>query len=159
MAQVTVDTLKIEDIPVISEFPEIFPEDLLGLPLERQVNILIYSRNKNDHEKHLRCILDFLKQEKLYVKFSKCEFWLREVQFLGHVISEQGIQVDPSKIEAIMNWEAPKTPSEIRIFLGLASYYRRFIENFSRIATPLTIPKNAKFDWGANQKESFEILK
>ncbi|XP_021975456.1 uncharacterized mitochondrial protein AtMg00860-like [Helianthus annuus] len=122
---------------------------------------LIYSRDKTDHEKHLRCILTLLKQEKLYAKFSKCEFWLREVQFLGYIISEHGIQVDLAKIEAIMNWEAPKTPSKICSFLGLAGYYRRFIENFSRIATPLTTltRKNVKFGWGPKQKESFEILK
>ncbi|KAJ0433607.1 putative nucleotidyltransferase, Ribonuclease H [Helianthus annuus] len=136
--------------PYLDKFVIVFIDD-----------ILIYSKNQADHEKHLRCILKLLQQEKLYAKFSKCEFWLREVQFLGHVVSEHGIQVDPAKVEAVMNWQEPKTPTEIRSFLGLAGYYRRFIENFSRIAAPLTLltRKNSKFDWGPKQQESFDILK
>ncbi|KAJ0694787.1 putative nucleotidyltransferase, Ribonuclease H [Helianthus annuus] len=120
-------------------------------------DILIYLRTKEDHEHHLRLIMELLKEEKLYAKFSKCEFWIREVHFLGHVINEKGIHVDPSKIEAIKNWEAPKTPSEVRQFLGLAGYYRRFIENFSRIVQPLTLltQKERKFDWTENQEEAF----
>ncbi|UPZ02464.1 reverse transcriptase domain-containing protein [Klebsiella pneumoniae] len=85
-------------------------------------DILIYSKTKEEHEQHLRAILELLKEEKLYAKFSKCEFWLREVQFLGHVVNENGIHMDPTKIEAIKNWETPKTPTEIRQFLGLAGY-------------------------------------
>ncbi|KAF5786109.1 putative nucleotidyltransferase, Ribonuclease H [Helianthus annuus] len=136
--------------PYLDKFVIVFIDD-----------ILIYSKNQADHEKHLRCILKLLHQEKLYAKFSKCEFWLQEVQFLGHVVSERGIQVDPAKVEAVMNWQEPKTPTEIRSFLGLAGYYRRFIENFSRIAAPLTLltRKNSKFDWGPKQQESFDILK
>ena len=103
--------------PYLDKFVIVFIDD-----------ILIYSRNKSDHEQHLRLILELLRNEKLYAKFSKCEFWLREVQFLGHVINEKGIQVDPTKIEAVKNWEVPKTPTEVRQFLGLAGYYRRFIE-------------------------------
>ncbi|GJS88634.1 hypothetical protein Tco_0771270 [Tanacetum coccineum] len=80
-----------------------------------------------------------LKKEKLYAKFFKCEFWLRELQFLGHVINANGIYVDPSKIEAVKNWKAPRTPTEVRSFLGLVGYYRRFIENFSKIAKSFTI--------------------
>ena len=97
----------------------------------------------------------------MYAKFSKCEFWLREVQFLGHVVNGDGIHVDPTKIEAIKDWETPKTPTEIRQFLGLAGYYRRFIENFSKIAQPLTLltQKDKKFDWGIKQEEAFQILK
>ncbi|KAJ0432655.1 putative nucleotidyltransferase, Ribonuclease H [Helianthus annuus] len=136
--------------PYLDKFVIVFIDD-----------ILIYSKSQADHEKHLRCILKLLHQEKLYAKFSKCEFWLREVQFLGHVVSERGIQVDPAKVEAVMNWQEPKTPTEIRSFLGLAGYYRRFIENFSRIAAPLTslTRKKIKFDWGPKQQESFDILK
>ncbi|KAI3770409.1 hypothetical protein L6452_01541 [Arctium lappa] len=124
-------------------------------------DILIYSRSKEDHETHLRAILELLKREKLYAKFSKCEFWLKEVQFLGHVVSKDGIKVDPVKIEAIKGWEAPKTPSEVRSFLGLAGYYRKFIQDFSRIATPLTAltRKNVKFVWAEAQKEALGILK
>ena len=97
----------------------------------------------------------------MYAKFSKCEFWIREVHFLGHVINEKGIHVDPAKIEAIKKWEAPKTPTEIRQFLGLAGYYRRFIANFSKIAQPLTTltQKNMKFDWSEKQEEAFQTLK
>ena len=84
---------------------------------------MIYSKTKDEHEQHLRAILELLKKEKLYAKFSKCEFWLREVQFLGHVVNGDGIHVDPTKIEAIKNWETPKTPTKIRQFLGLAGYY------------------------------------
>ncbi|GJR64484.1 putative reverse transcriptase domain-containing protein [Tanacetum coccineum] len=94
-------------------------------------DILIYSKSRKEHEGHLKLILKLLKEEELYTKFSKCEFWLSKVQFLGHVIDSEGIHVDPAKIEAIKDWASPKTPTEIRQFLGLASYYRRFIEEGS----------------------------
>ncbi|GJZ85010.1 putative reverse transcriptase domain-containing protein [Tanacetum coccineum] len=102
-----------------------------------------------------------LKKEKLYAKFSKCEFWLQEVQFLGHVINGGGIHVDPSKIEAVKNWEAPRTLIDFCSFLCLAGYYRRFIENFSKIAKPLTIltQKSKTFDWGEEQEKAFQTLK
>nr|GFA39154.1 hypothetical protein [Tanacetum cinerariifolium] len=87
-------------------------------------DILIYSKNRKEHEGHPKLILKLLKEEELYAKFSKCEFWLSKVQFLGHVIDSEGIHVDPAKIESIKDWESPKTPTEIRQFLGLAGYYR-----------------------------------
>ncbi|GJX56325.1 putative reverse transcriptase domain-containing protein [Tanacetum coccineum] len=112
-------------------------------------DILIYSKKKEDHENHLRLMLDLLRKEKLYAKFSKCEFWLQEVHFLRHVVNHDGIHVDPSKIKAVKSWKAPTTPSEVRSFLRLARYYRRFIENFSKIAKPLTslTQKNQKYEW------------
>ncbi|KAK1411557.1 hypothetical protein QVD17_38107 [Tagetes erecta] len=124
-------------------------------------DILIYSQSEEEHKGHLKLILELLAKEKLYAKFSKCEFWLREVHFLGHVINEQGIQVDPSKIEAVKQWKAPETPTEIRQLLGLASYYRRFIKNFSKIAKPLTTltQKDIKYIWGPEQEEAFQSLK
>ncbi|GKD04063.1 hypothetical protein Tco_1179037 [Tanacetum coccineum] len=107
-------------------------------------------QSKDEHEVHLRLVLELLKKEELYAKFSKCEFWLQEVKFLGHVVNQNGIHVDPSKIEAVKNWKAPTTPSKIRSFLGLASHYRHFIANFSKIAKPLTslTQKNKKYEWG-----------
>ncbi|GJU23628.1 putative reverse transcriptase domain-containing protein [Tanacetum coccineum] len=124
-------------------------------------DILIYSKTKEDHEVHLRLMLELLTKEKLYAKFSKCEFWLQEVHFLGHVVNQSGIHVDPSKIEAVKNWKAPTTPSEVRSFLGLAGYYRRFIVNFSKIAKPLTslTQKNQKYEWGEEQEAAFQTLK
>ncbi|GJW82035.1 putative reverse transcriptase domain-containing protein [Tanacetum coccineum] len=101
-------------------------------------DILIYSKSRKEHEGHLKLILRLLKKEELYAKFSKCEFWLPKVQFLGHVIDSEGIHVDPAKIESIKDWASPKTPTEIHQFLGLAGYYRRFIEGFSKIARPMT---------------------
>ncbi|GJW48899.1 reverse transcriptase domain-containing protein [Tanacetum coccineum] len=124
-------------------------------------DILIYSKTEEEHEAHLKTILDLLKEEKLYAKFSKCEFWLKEVQFLGHVVNRDGIHVDPSKVESEKNWKTTESPTEIRSFLGLAGYYRRFIENFSKIAKPLTLltQKNKAYVWGDKQEESFRILK
>ncbi|GKE97051.1 putative reverse transcriptase domain-containing protein, partial [Tanacetum coccineum] len=124
-------------------------------------DILIYSHNEKEHEEHLKIILELLKKEELYAKFSKCEFWINTVKFLGHMIDSSGIHVDPANIEAVKNWASPTTPSEIRQFLGLAGYYRRFIKGFSKIAKPMTelTQKNQKFDWGEEQEEAFQLLK
>ncbi|GJW82464.1 putative reverse transcriptase domain-containing protein [Tanacetum coccineum] len=124
-------------------------------------DILIYSKSEEEHEVYLKTILDLLKKEKLYAKFSKCEFWLKEVQFLGHVVNRDGIHLDPSKVESVKNWKTPESPTEIRSFLGLVGYYRRFIENFSKIAKPLTLltQKNKTYVWGDKQEEAFCILK
>ncbi|GJU95796.1 putative reverse transcriptase domain-containing protein [Tanacetum coccineum] len=124
-------------------------------------DILIYSCNKEEHEDHLRIILELLKKEKLYAKFSKCDFWISIVQFLRHVIDSQGIHVDPAKIEAVKNWASPTTPTEVCQFLGLAGYYRRFIKGFSKIAKSLTelTQKNKKYIWGENQESAFQLLK
>ena len=101
-------------------------------------DILIYSKSQEEHEEHLRIVLQILRERKLYAKLKKSEFWLNQVVFLGHVISKDGIIVDPNKIEAVVNWDRPTTVSEVRSFLGLVGYYRRFVEGFSCIAAPLT---------------------
>ncbi|GJT60770.1 reverse transcriptase domain-containing protein [Tanacetum coccineum] len=123
-------------------------------------DILIYSRNK-EHANHLRIILELLRKEKLYAKFSKCEFWIGIVQFLGHLIDSQGLHVDPAKIEAVKNWTSPTTPIEVCQFLGLTGYYRRFIKGFSKIAKPLTklTQKNKNYTWGDEQESAFQLLK
>ncbi|GKB66954.1 putative reverse transcriptase domain-containing protein [Tanacetum coccineum] len=121
-------------------------------------DILIYSKSKQEHEEHLKLILELLKKE-LYAKFSKCEFWIPKVQFLGHAIDSHGIHLDPAKIESIRDCAPPKTPTEIRLFLGLVGYYRKFIEGFSEIAKSMTklTQKNVKFDWG-DKAESFSVI-
>ncbi|GJR42577.1 putative reverse transcriptase domain-containing protein [Tanacetum coccineum] len=136
--------------PYLDKFVIVFIDD-----------ILIYSKNKQEHKEHLKLILELLKKEELYAKFSKCEFWIPKVQFLGHVIDSEGIHVDPAKIESIKDWTSPKSPTEIRQFLGLAGYYRRFIEGFSKIAKPMTklTQKKVKFEWGDKQEAAFQLLK
>nr|GEV80240.1 putative reverse transcriptase domain-containing protein [Tanacetum cinerariifolium] len=123
--------------------------------------ILIHSKNKEEHEEHLTLILELLKKDELYAKLSKCEFWIPKVQFFGHVNDSQGIHVDLAKIEFIKDWASPKTPTEIRQFLGLTGYYRRFIERFSKIAKSVTklTQKGIKFDWGEKQEAAFQLIK
>ncbi|WVZ97104.1 hypothetical protein U9M48_042662 [Paspalum notatum var. saurae] len=119
-------------------------------------NILIYSKNEEEHEEHLLIVLTRLREHKLYAKFSKCAFWLKEVSFLGHILSEKGVAVDPSKVESVLNWKQPETS-----FLSLAGYYRRFIKDFSKTAKPMTslTKKNAKYSWSPNCEEAFQSLK
>ncbi|WVZ76553.1 hypothetical protein U9M48_024518 [Paspalum notatum var. saurae] len=117
--------------------------------------------NEEEHEEHLRTILTQLREHQLYAKFSKCAFWLREVSFLGHFLSEKGVAVDPSKVEDVLNWKQPETVTEIRSFLGLSGYYRRFIKDFSKIAKPMTslTKKNVKYLWDPKCEEAFTSLK
>nr|GEY14192.1 reverse transcriptase [Tanacetum cinerariifolium] len=124
-------------------------------------DILVYSKMKEEHENHLRIVLGTLRQKKLYVKFSKCEFWLGQVAFLGHIVSADGITMDPAKVKAITKWPRPKIVTEIRSFLGLAGYHRRFVEGFSRLALTLTklMRKGEKFVWDEEREKSFEELK
>ncbi|XP_050222329.1 uncharacterized protein LOC126672422 [Mercurialis annua] len=136
--------------PFLDQFVIVFIDD-----------ILIYSRSEEEHAFHLRTILQTLREHQLYAKFSKCEFWLDQVTFLGHVVSKDGIKVDPTKIEAVMDWQRPRSVTEIRSFLGLAGYYRRFVQDFSRISAPMTklTQKGVKFEWTDKCEASFEKLK
>jgi hypothetical protein len=136
--------------PYLDQFIVVFIDD-----------VLVYSKDRVVHEQHLRTALQLLREKKLYAKFSKCEFWLNQVVFLGHVISGAGIEVDPQKIKAIVNWDRPRNVSEVRSFLGMAGYYRRFVEGFSKIAIPLTqlTHKQTKFRWSEECENSFQELK
>ena len=124
-------------------------------------DILIYSRSREEHIEHLRTVLSTLAEHRLYAKFSKCKFWLNSVQFLGHVISKERLSIDPAKIEAISKWSAPTNVLEVQSFLGLAGYYRRFVECFSTLATPLTAltKKDQKCEWTDKCEQSFQELK
>jgi hypothetical protein len=137
-------------IPELDKFVVVFIDD-----------ILIYSNNEEEHAKHLRIMLTRLREHQLYAKFSKCAFWLEEIQFLGHVLSAKGIAVDPSKVKDILEWKPPTTVHQVRSFLGLARYYHRFIPNFSKIVKPITglLKNDTKFDWSSKCNEAFEQLK
>jgi hypothetical protein len=128
--------LKTWDVTFLDKFVMVFIDD-----------ILVYSKSNEEHEKHLCLIMEKLWEHKLYAKFSKCEFWLKEVAFIGHIVSKEGIAVDPSKVTVVIEWEPPKNVGEIHSFLCLAGYYQRFIENFSKIAKPMTelLKKEKKF--------------
>jgi hypothetical protein len=123
-------------------------------------DILIFSKTEEEHEKHQRLVLEKLRSNQLLAKFSKCDFWLTEVDFLGHIISAGGVSVDPGKVRDVLNW-IPPTASEIQSFLGLAGYYHRFIKDFSKIAKPMTklLEKNKAFEWTAECQASFEELR
>jgi hypothetical protein len=124
-------------------------------------DMLVYSRSEEEHEEHLRLVLQKPREHKLYAKLSKCEFWLKQVAFLGHVISKGGISVDPSKIQDVLSWNAPTSVSNILSFLGLAGYYRRSIEGFLKISKPITefLEKDKKFEWTLAYEASFQELK
>ena len=136
--------------PYLDRFVVVFVDD-----------ILIYSQSEWEHEYHLRIVLQLLRDHQLYAKFSKCEFWLTDVRFLEHVVSTSGVSVDPEKVEAVMSWERPKSVFKIHSFLGLARYYKRFIEDFSRLEALMTrlTRKEVKFDWDNQCEEAFQELK
>jgi hypothetical protein len=137
-------------MPELDKFVVVFIDD-----------ILIYSKNEEEHAQHLRIVLTCLREHQLYAKFSKCAFWLEEIQFLGHVLSANGIAVDPSKVKNILDCKPPTTVQQVRSFLGLAGYYRRFILDFSKIVKPITslLKNDTKFDWSSRCNKAFEQLK
>jgi hypothetical protein len=140
---------------------KVFMEYLDKFMLVSIDDILIFFKNEEDHDEHLRLVLQKLRENQLYAKLSKCEFWLKEVSFLGHIISEGGISVDPSKVKDVLSWKTPQNVSDIRSFLGLAGYYRRFIEEFSKISKPIIelLAKDNTFEWMPRHETSFQELK
>ena len=136
--------------PYVDQFAVVFIDD-----------ILVHSKDRENHDTHHRVVLETLRKEQLYAKLSKCEFWLNEVSFLWHIVSKEGIRVDPKKIEVVVEWKPPRNFTELRSFLGLEGYYIRFVKGFSMIATPMTrlLQKNVKFEWGEESQRSFDKLK
>jgi hypothetical protein len=139
---------------------KVFMEELDKFVVVFIDDILIYSKNRKDHERHLRIVLGRLRAHQLYAKLSKCEFWLEKIAFLGHILTAEGIEVDPSKVEAVSKWKQPSNVSEVRSFLGMAGYYRRFIKGFSSIEKPMIelLKKDNKFVWTPKCEESFQII-
>jgi hypothetical protein len=137
-------------MPELDKFLVVFIDD-----------ILIYSKSKEEHATHLRVVLTRLREHKLYAKFSKCKFWLDQVIFLGHILSVEGVAVDPGKVKDILEWKLPTTVHLVRSFLGMAWYYHRFIPDFSKISNPITelLKNNVKFNWTPECNEAFEKLK
>ncbi|KAL5764069.1 hypothetical protein ACOSQ2_016663 [Xanthoceras sorbifolium] len=136
--------------PYLDQFVVVFIDD-----------ILVYSQTAEEHDRHLRVVLQILREKHLYGKMSKCEFWLPKIAFLGHIVSAEGIKADPKKIEAIVEWKPPRNVTEVRSFLGLTGYYRRFVKGFSSIANPLTklLHKNVRFEWTDRCQAAFDRLK
>ncbi|XP_048619861.1 uncharacterized mitochondrial protein AtMg00860-like [Brassica napus] len=124
-------------------------------------DILVYSKTKEDHERHLRAVLERLREQQLFAKLSKCSFWQKSIGFLGHIVSDQGVSVDQEKIKCIREWPQPKNATEVRSFLGLASYYRKFVKGFSSLAQPMTqlTGKDVRFAWSESCEKSFAALK
>jgi hypothetical protein len=137
-------------MPELDKFVVVFIDD-----------ILVYSKTKKEHAEHLRIVLTRLREHQLYAKFSKCDFWLKEVQFLGHVLSAEGVAVDPSKVKEVLDWKPPATVHQVWSFLGLAGYYRRFIPDFSKISKSITelLKNQVKFVWSSDCEEAFQTLK
>jgi hypothetical protein len=124
-------------------------------------DILIYSQSKEEHVNHLKMVLQRLQEHQLYAKLSKCEFWIDEVLFLGHIINKEGLAMDPKKVADILNWKAPTDARGIKSFIGMAGYYRQFIEGFSKIAKPMIalLGNKVEFKWTQKCQEAFEALK
>jgi hypothetical protein len=140
---------------------KVFMEELDKFVVVFIDDIRIYSKSREDHEHHLWIVLGRLRAHQLYAKLSKCEFWLEKIAFLGHILTTEGREVDPSKVEVVSKWKQPSNVSEVRSFLGMAGYYRRFIKGFSSIARPMTelLKKDNKFVWTLKCEESLQIIK
>ncbi|XP_074377990.1 uncharacterized protein LOC141719510 [Apium graveolens] len=176
------DEPRIKDYPVVREYEDVFSDELPGFPPHKEVEFTIelvpgaesiskalyritplelqeLKESREEHKEHLRIVLESLREKKLFAKFSKCEFWLEEVAFLGHIVSGRGIELDPVKFEAITNWRRPSNVTEVRSFLGLAGYCRRFMEGFSSIALPLTqlTRKGIKLEWNDDHLERLSV--
>ena len=136
--------------PYVDQFVVVFIDD-----------ILVYSKDRESHDTHLQVVLETLRKEQLYAKLRKCEFWKNEVSFLGHIVSKEGIRVDLKKIEVVVEWKPQRNVTEVRSFLGLAGYYRRFVKEFSMTAAPMTrlLQKNVKYEWSEKCQRSFDKLK
>ena len=136
--------------PYVDQFVVVFIDD-----------ILVYSKDQESHDTHLWVVLETLRKERLYAKLSKCKFWLNEVSFLGHIVSKEGILVDPKKIEVVVEWKPPRNITEVCSFLGLAGYYRRFVKGLSLTTAPMTrlLQKNVKCEWNEKCQGSFDKLK
>ena len=145
-----IDLMNLVFRPYVDQFVVVFIDD-----------ILVYSKDRENHDTHLRVMLKTLRKEQLYAKLSKCEFWLNEVSFLGHIVLKEGIRVDPKKIEVVVEWKPPRNVTEVHSFLELVGYYRRFVKGFSMIATPMRrlLQKIVKFEWGEEFQRSFDKLK
>jgi hypothetical protein len=159
----TVMSFGLTNTPAYFMYPmnKVFMEYLDKFVVVFNDDILIFSKMMEEHEEHLRLVLEKLRSNQLYARFSKCEFWLTKVALLGHVISAGGVSVDPGKVKDVLNWMPPTTASEIQSFLGLAGYYRRFINDFSKIAKPMMklLEKNKTFEWTKECQDSFEELR
>ena len=136
--------------PYLDKFVVVFIDD-----------VLIGSKLREEHAKHLHTVLSTLADHKLYAKLKKCDFWMEKVHFLGHIISEEGISVDPAKVATVVEWPRPTNITEVRSFLGMAGYYRRFVRNFLKTVLPLTqlLREDHKFEWTADYEASFQELK
>ena len=140
---------------------EVFQDYLDKFMIVYLDDIVVYSKNVDEHLHHLQLIFNRLREHKLYAKLEKCQFMQKQIKFLGHLVSADGIRVNPDKVKAIVDWPTPTTVKDIRSFLGISGYYRKFIQNYSKVAAPLTelLKDEQRFKWGEEQQSAFDLLK